>query len=68
MPPSSPAGEGLTTQVAVGPAEGLKQASWITCDGLTSIEKSKLTDFVGALSPVKMRELNEALRSALDLG
>lgn len=61
-------GEGLTTQVAVGPAEGLKHASWITCDGLASIEKSKLTDFIGALSPGKIHQLNQALRSALELG
>lgn len=61
-------GEGLTTQVAAGPAEGLRHESWITCDGLTSIEKSKLTDFIGALSPGKLRDLNGALRSALELG
>jgi len=61
-------GEGLSTQVAVGVDEGLKRESWITCDGLTSIEKSKLTDFVGSLSPAKLAEVNKALRSALDLG
>lgn len=60
-------GEGLTTQVTVGPAEGLKHQSWITCDGLTSVERAKLTDFVGSLSPTKLRELDRALRSALDL-
>ncbi len=61
-------GEGLTTQVAVGPAEGLKHSSWITCDGLTSVDKTKLTDFVGSLSPTKLHDLDHALRSALDLG
>jgi mRNA interferase MazF len=60
--------EGLTTQVAVGASEGLKHDSWITCDGLTSLEKSKLTDFVGSLPSTKVRELNKALRSALGLG
>ena len=60
-------GEELTTQVPVGVAEGLKHPSWITCDGLTSIEKSRLTDFVGSLSAPKLAELNHALRSALDL-
>ena len=61
-------GEGLTTQVAVGPEEGLKHASWIACDGLSSIEKGRLTDCVGGLPPAKLRALGEALRSALDLG
>ena len=60
-------GEDLTTQVAVGPDDGLKHESWVTCDGLTSIEKARLTDYVASLSPAKLRELNAALRSALDL-
>lgn len=60
-------GERLTTQVPAGLAEGLKHPSWILCDGLTSIEKSRLSDFVGSLSPAGIRELNRALRSALDL-
>ena len=61
-------GEGLTTQVAVGPAEGLRHTSWITCDNLTSLRRSDLTDYLGALSMAKTWELNRALRSALDLG
>lgn len=56
---------GLPTQVPVGPAEGLKHDSAILCDGLMSIEKSRLTDFVGELSPAKLRELDDALLSAL---
>jgi mRNA interferase MazF len=60
-------GDRLTTQVPVGPPEGLKHPSWIMCDGLSSIEKARLTDFVGALAPSRIRELNRALRSALDL-
>lgn len=59
--------QGLPTQVSVGPAEGLKHESAIVCDGLISIEKSRLTDFIGALSPDKMRELDRALATALGL-
>ena len=58
---------GLPTQVPVGPAEGLKHDSAILCDGLMSIEKPRLTDFVGELSPAKLRELDDALSSALAL-
>jgi mRNA interferase MazF len=61
-------GAGLTTQVAVGPGEGLKHSSWITCDNLVSIRKSDLTNYVGALSGSKLQELNQALKMALDLG
>jgi mRNA interferase MazF len=60
-------GEGLASQVAVGPAEGLKQKSWIMCDNLVSLRKADLTDYVGSLSPVKVAEMNRALRVALDL-
>lgn len=59
--------QGLTTQVAVGPAEGLKHDSAVLCDGLMSIEKTRLTDFVGELSPAKLRELDDALAAALAL-
>lgn len=60
-------GEGLSSQVEVGPPEGLKHRGWILCDGLASIEKSRLTDYVGSLSPVKLQLLNKALRIALDV-
>ena len=58
---------GLPTQVPVGTAEGLKHDSAIQCDGLMSIEKSRLTDFVGELSATKLRELDAALAAALAL-
>ena len=60
-------GEGLTTQVSVGLAEGLKHRSWIMCDNLTSLRRSDLADYVGSLSLAGIRDLNRALRSALDL-
>jgi mRNA interferase MazF len=58
-------GDALSTQVAVGPDEGLKHDSWVACDSLTSLQKTELTRFVGALSPSKIDELDEALRVAL---
>ena len=58
---------GLPTQVTVGVSEGLKHDSAVLCDGLVSIDKSRLTDFVGELSPAKLRELDAALASALGL-
>jgi len=60
-------GEGLSTQVAIGPDEGLKHSGWIMCDNLVSIRKSDLTNYVGSLSPAKLIELARALRMALDL-
>lgn len=58
---------GLASQVEVGVNEGLKHDSSIHCDGLVSIAKSRLTDFVGTLSVKKISELNEAIRVALGL-
>lgn len=60
-------GEGLSTQVAIGPDEGLKHPSWIMCDNLVSIRKSELTNYVGSLSRSKLAELDHALKMALDL-
>ncbi len=57
---------GISTQVIVGIEEGLKHESSIYCDELLSIEKSKLTNFIGSLSEQKIRELNQALKIALE--
>lgn len=56
---------GLASQVSVGTEEVLKHASAIHCDGLVSIRKSELTDFVGSLGNEKQAELSAALRVAL---
>lgn len=60
-------GHGLETEVSVGPEDGLKHSSWIACDGLVSIPKSRLIDFIGSLSPAKLLRLLQALRIALDV-
>jgi mRNA interferase MazF len=59
---------GLSTQVPVGPGEGLKHDSSVFCDELMSLEKNKLTDFVGELSPARLAELDTALAIAVGLG
>ena len=56
---------GIPTQVEAGAEEGLTHDSAVFCDDLVSIHKSMLTDFVGALSDVKMEDVNTALRIAL---
>lgn len=59
--------EGLSTQVRVGPDEGLKHESGILCDELISLPKSVLTDYAGCLSAAKLQQLDQALRMALQL-
>lgn len=60
-------GQGLASQVGVGPNDGMKHESWIMCDNLASVRKSELTQFVGSLSYTKLLELDEALKIALAL-
>jgi mRNA interferase MazF len=57
----------LSTQVAVGIGEGMEHDSSIHCDELVSLSKSVLTNYIGALSSQKIRELNKALRAALEI-
>jgi mRNA interferase MazF len=60
-------GSGLSTQVNIGPDEGLKHESWILCDDLTSMLKPALTQYIGSLSRTKLAEVDRALAMALDL-
>jgi mRNA interferase MazF len=60
-------GSGLSTQVAIGPDEGLKHDSWVACDNLGSLAKADLTQFIGSLSWSKLAELDDALKLALAL-
>ncbi|MFC1610381.1 type II toxin-antitoxin system PemK/MazF family toxin [Myxococcota bacterium] len=58
---------GLATQVEVDQRHGLKRASCVHCDGLISIPKAKLKDFVGHLDSESLRQVGDALAVALGL-
>ena len=58
---------GLATQINVGAVEGLKHDSAILCDGLISVPKKALTNFVGALGAERLRALDASLAVALGL-
>jgi mRNA interferase MazF len=58
---------GLSTEVVVGPAEGLPRTSAVRCDFLTLMLKRKLTGFVGSLGAARQRLLDDALCVALDV-
>jgi mRNA interferase MazF len=59
--------DGLSTQVLVGTAEGLKKESSIHCDELVSLPKSALTNYIGSLKAPALRKLNEALAVCVGL-
>jgi mRNA interferase MazF len=57
----------LVSHVPVGRREGLDRDSAINCDQLSTIHRSQLTSRIAKLPPVKIAELNEALRYSLGL-
>lgn len=58
---------GLSTEVPVGPEEGLLHDSSVHCDALISLPKTALTRFVGTLPAARLPELERALGIALGL-
>ena len=65
--PINTTGIGLATELEVGVDEGLKHPSVLNCDQITRLEKSMLTDYIGVLSPGKLRQLRCALQVAFDI-
>jgi mRNA interferase MazF len=59
--------DGLSTQFEIGIEDGLKGASSVFCDELLSIEKSRLTDFIGSLSDSKLARLKNCLEIAVGI-
>ncbi len=58
---------GLSTEVAVGPANGLAGASVISCDNVTTIVAGNLLRRIGYLLPAQEGLLTAALMTAFDL-
>ena len=58
---------GLTTEVAVGPENGLDHASVVHCDTVTSVPATAVGRRVGSLLPHQEAALAQALQLAFDL-
>ena len=58
---------GLASEVELDERDGLPVACVANCDDLTTIVKARLIRRVGRLSEVKLIELHEALKFALQL-
>lgn len=56
---------GLLSEVGVGTAEGLKRDSVVNLDHISTVERSKLARYVGALSERKLGAVCRALRFAM---
>lgn len=58
---------GLSTEVPVGPANGLGHPSVINCDNITTIPVDMLGATIGYLLPEQEDALSDAVRVAYDL-
>ena len=56
---------GISSEVLVGEAEGLKRPSSVKLDNLQSVERARLRRFVGSLGAEKMRLVCRALAVAV---
>ena len=55
---------GVPSEVLVGVDEGLKRQSAVNLDNVQSVERSRLTNFVGSLDVAKMQMVGRALAIA----
>ena len=58
---------GLSTEVTVGPANGLEQNCVVSCDNIVTIPAAALHERLGYLLPTQEPALAEAIRLAFDL-
>ncbi len=66
--PITTAIRGIPTRVALGPEEGLREASEAVCDSLVTLPKSDIdTAPTGSLREERVGELDRAIARALDV-
>ncbi|MGQ0776501.1 MAG: type II toxin-antitoxin system PemK/MazF family toxin [Pseudonocardiales bacterium] len=58
---------GLSTEVPVGPTNGLDHDSVVSCDNIVTVPKDALGRHLGYLFPAQEAELADAIRAAFDL-
>ncbi len=65
--PITSTAKGLSTEVAVGPANGLEQDCVVSCDNIITIDKAALGRHVGFLFNRQEHELAAAITNAFGL-
>jgi mRNA interferase MazF len=58
---------GLSTEVPVGPPNGLEHRCVISCDNIVTVPKSALGRQIGYLLPAQEAALTAAIHAAFDL-
>jgi mRNA interferase MazF len=65
--PITTAVRGLSTEIPVGPANGLDKPCVVSCDNIVTVPKSVLGGQIGYLLPAQETALTEAIHAAFDL-
>ena len=58
---------GLSTEVPIGPANGLDRAGVVSCDNIVTVPASVLGRQIGYLLPAQEAALTAAIQAAFDL-
>jgi mRNA interferase MazF len=58
---------GLSTEIPVGPANGLDHACVVSCDNIVTVPRSALGPQIGYLLPAQEAALTTAVHAAFDL-
>lgn len=58
---------GLSTEVAIGPGNGLDHAAVVSCDNIVTVPTSTLGRHIGYRLPAQEAELAGAIHAAFDL-
>jgi mRNA interferase MazF len=58
---------GLSTEVPVGPVNGLEGTSVVACDHIVTIPRDRLASQIGALLDAQEQGLSRAIQAAFDL-
>jgi mRNA interferase MazF len=65
--PITTSARGLSTELPVGPANGLDADGVVSCDNIVTIPASTLGRHIGVLLPAQEGGLSAAIRAAFDL-
>lgn len=65
--PITTTARGLSTEVPVGPANGLEAQCVVSCENIVTVSASALGHQIGVLLPTQEDALTEAIHAAFDL-
>lgn len=67
LAPITTTSRGLSSEVPVGPANGLTAASVVSCDNIVTVPSAALGPQIGILLQTQERSLTAAIHAAFDL-